>query len=162
MGKTNYLNIARSKFANKIGKPGRLADGRGSREDVTPIVYEEGTDTNASGNETRGFLGTKAASQRQDGIPIVYEEGIDINAYGNETRGLLGTRAAFQRPWHRDKRCWIRWPAQVWQATGQHFLPQVRLFDVISPSLLPFFGNGAMVREGGRFACPTLPDRHGL
>lgn len=59
--------------------------------------------------------------------PNVHEEDIGTDAYGNETRGLVGTEAAFRRPWHMDKRWWVRWPAQVWQVTGQPLVRRVRL-----------------------------------
>ena len=59
--------------------------------------------------------------------PNTREEDIDTDAYGNETRRLVGTEAAFQRPWRKDKRWWVRWPAQVWQVTGQPLVRRVRL-----------------------------------
>ena len=59
--------------------------------------------------------------------PNVHEEDVDSGAYENEIRMLGGTKTAFQRPWRKDKRRWVRWPAQVWQVTGQRFIPRVRL-----------------------------------
>lgn len=71
----------------------------------------------------------------ENNISTYHEEDADTGAQGNETRVLQGTNAAFQRPWHRDKRWWVRLPAQVWQATGQRFISQVRPFEVTLPSL---------------------------
>lgn len=58
-------------------------------------------------------------------IPV-QDETLDTDAYGNETRRLGGTKAAFHRPWHKDKRRWVRWPAQLWQVTGKRFIRQGR------------------------------------
>ena len=33
---------------------------------------------------------------------------------GVEVSILTGTEDAFLRPWHKDRRWWIRWPAHVW------------------------------------------------
>ena len=54
-------------------------------------------------------------------------EALHTNVYGNETRVLLGTNAAFKRPCHNVQRLWVRWPAKIWRATGQRFVPRVRL-----------------------------------
>ncbi len=66
-------------------------------------------------------------SQGPQEEPYGREEDIDTDTYGNETRVLVGTKTAFQRPWHKDKRWWVRWPAQVWQVTGQRFVRRVSM-----------------------------------
>ena len=81
----------------------RTADGRGS---AAPKRASETSTTSLSGGDA------------------------DADVYGNETRDLRGTKAAFRRPWHRDKRWWIRWPAQVWKVTEQRFVPQVCLCKI--------------------------------
>ena len=86
---------------------------QGPREE--PYGQEEDIDTDTFGNNTRMLIGS------------FYEEDIDADTYGNETRVLVGTEAAFQRPWHKDKRWWVRWPAQVWQVTGQRFVRRVSI-----------------------------------
>ncbi len=66
-----------------------------------------------------------APSTLEQDSPLLAGDGeANIDTYGNETRRLRGTRAAFQRPWHRDKRWWIRWPAQAWHVTGHRLIPQ--------------------------------------
>lgn len=63
----------------------------------------------------------------QVNVSITQEEEADLDTYGNETRILGGSKAAFHRPWHRDKRWWVRWPAHAWHVTGQRFIPRGRV-----------------------------------
>ena len=44
-----------------------------------------------------------------------------IDTYGNETRELTGTQTAFGKPWRKDRRWWLRWPAKAWWLTGQRW-----------------------------------------
>ena len=77
-----------------------------------------------------GWLSSFWRDQRKKQPTQQVPEDLHTDVYGNETRTLLGTDAAFQRPWHKDKRLWVRWPAQIWRATGQRFVPKVRLVRI--------------------------------
>lgn len=88
---------------------------------------------NEESARTAPFLSQGIAPREE---PNIHEEDIDTDAYGNETRRLVGTQAAFQTPWRKDKRWWVRWPAQVWQVTGQWVVRRVRLFRVRGPLLI--------------------------
>lgn len=65
----------------------------------------------------------------QGDVPIAQEEEADLDTYGNETRILGGSKAAFHRPWRRDKRWWVRWPAHAWHVTGQRLIPRGRVSE---------------------------------
>ena len=103
------------------------------------------------GHSAGGWEWTASRRPREESTPIVHGEDADTELYGNETRMLGGTEAAFQTPWHRDNRRWVRWPAQLWHVTGQRFVPQACLSQVVHPSWLPVLGK-AMSR--GRLLLP--------
>lgn len=71
-------------------------------------------------------IGSSLPIREQDHTSIVHEEEVDAISYGNETRILGGTDEAFQRPWHRDKRRWVRWPAQAWYYTEYRLIHRGR------------------------------------
>lgn len=66
---------------------------------------------------------------RTDSRAVQNEQDQRTETYGNETIELRGTDAAFRRPWHRNKRWWIRWPAKLLWAASQLFNPWGQSFE---------------------------------
>lgn len=56
-------------------------------------------------------------------LAVENEEDRTADMYGNETRELRGAQAAFERPWRKDDRWWLRWPAKAWWFMGHRYIP---------------------------------------